>query len=94
MKKIVSAAAAAGILTIAATAFAADAIDVGGKARIAIAKPAAALVMAQARQVSMDSAGVFTAAVPAVITEKAASAKAGGVKSVCLDSYCKTNLKM
>lgn len=94
MKKIIFAAAAAGILTVAATAFAADAIDVGGKARIAIATPTAAVVMNQARQVSMDSAGVFTAAVPAVVSEKAASAKAGGAQSLCLDSYCRTDLKM
>ena len=93
MKKIISAVAAAGILTVAASAFAADTIDMGGKASIAIAKPAAALVMTQARQVSMDSVGVFTAAVPAVISVQAASAKAG-VKSVCLDSYCRTDLSM
>ena len=89
-----AAAVAAGILAVAATAFTDDAIDMGGKASIAIAKPAAAVVMTQARQVSMDSAGVFTAAVPAVVSEKAASAKAGGAQSLCLDSYCRTDLKM
>ena len=94
MKKVIFAAAAAGVLTVAATAFAADAIDAGGKARIAISAPAAAVVMAQARQVSLDSAGVFTAAVPAVIAGNVASTKVDGVKNVCLDSYCKTNLKM
>lgn len=95
MKKIMTAVAAFSMIAASASmASAMDSIDFMGKTQVTIATPAKQVAIVNTPKVVFDSNGAFTAM---VLTDAAPVAANAGVKDdarFCLDSYCRTNIKM
>ncbi len=97
MKKLIATTALAMGIISATTglAMAADSIDYAGRAAVAIAAPSFSIAHTAGRQVGFDSAGKFTAAYPkAVSLPHVTALDLTGVSHACLDSSCRTELKM